>query len=394
MKDKYDFILQLLDQSKLTPTQKQRVLILSSNEIKKDKLGGKELEERVKRIEEKINLKPSEINLLFKENEKELNKATVITYKHYPKTTVELLNRFTEDTNLKYTTHIWDKEIETGEEVINRETFAEDIHREFYNIYSFKTLENIGVKPLYNTIWNFVVGPNKFGWGRYKLSFGWHNKELIDYYLLSDENSPLSFIVPDKYLPDKKIKGKTLKYFEDFVNIFKSEIEFRGNELYNLLNRKFDFGFEYKIEIAETLKGKSIYTYTAGIEYALDLIANNIKQRSKKDKHIQITSEYNAKGKYIVISITDLGSYSNSRLDNPKLTFQENKGQMKLIRDNLISLCDFSIVSKFEENGELIPLELDYLNKDRPEFKDVENQFIIKKISEAFGFTYKIKFYV
>ena len=95
-----------------------------------------------------------------------------------------------------------------------------------------------------------------------------------------------------------------------------------------------------------------------------------------------------------MISITDLGSYSNSRLDNPKLTFQENKGQMKLIRDNLISLCDFSIVSKFEENGELILLELDYLNKDRPEFKDVENQFIIKKISEAFGFTYKIKFYV
>ena len=96
-----------------------------------------------------------------------------------------------------------------------------------------------------------------------------------------------------------------------------------------------------------------------------------------------------------MISITDLGSYSNSRLDNPKLTFKENKGQMRSIRDNLISLCDFSIISNFEKDGKLIPLELEYLNKDRAEISEDEEQFIIRANNvQANGFTYKLKFYV
>lgn len=384
-KDKYDFMLNLLERGKLTSTQTERFLMLLSKELKKETFVHKKLLERVERIEKQIKLAP----LIIKNDS---NTGVII---HKPIKTVELLNKFTEDTKLKYTTHIWDKDSVTREGVINRKYFAEGIKKEFYREYSFRSLENIGLKSLYNIIWGFTVGPNKYGWGRYKLNFGWYNKDLIAYYLSSNENNPFNYVIPKDYLPDKKIKGKTLKYFEDFVEIFKSEIEFRSNELFNILNKKFDFGFEYNLEISETIKGKSLYTYTQGVENALDLIASNIKHRSDKNKHIQISSEYNVKSKYLEISITDFGSYSNSRVDNPKLTFKENKGQMKSIRDNLISLCDFSIISNFEKDDKLIPLELEYLNKNRPEINEDEEQFIIRADNvKANGFTYKLKFYV
>ena len=54
-KDKYDFIQELLENKKLQPTQKERVLLLAKEEIKKDGALGKELEERVKKLEEMMN---------------------------------------------------------------------------------------------------------------------------------------------------------------------------------------------------------------------------------------------------------------------------------------------------------------------------------------------------
>lgn len=54
-KDKYDFIQELLENNKLTPTQKERVFMLTSAEIRKDKEAGGLLEERVKKLEDEIS---------------------------------------------------------------------------------------------------------------------------------------------------------------------------------------------------------------------------------------------------------------------------------------------------------------------------------------------------
>lgn len=312
---------------------------------------------------------------------------------HDPLTTVNLLNKFTEDTKLKYTTHIWDLNTETGEEVINRSTFQDDIEREFRSKYRFPKLQENGLKNLYNTIWNFLIGPNKFGWGRYKLNFGWYNRELNDFYIQNPDKKPGSFIIPEKYLPQSKIDGKYLKYFEDYINVFKKEIEFRGNDLYYLFKKHFEFGFEFKIEIDDALKGVSFYTDTKLINEAIELIADNIKQRSAKDRHIKITFLYNSEGRFNEIKIINVDSYSNSPLTNDKLTLRNERGQLKTIREKLRNLCDFSIESTFNDSGKTLALELIYLSKERREFSEAESQFIKNPIVNAEGFVYKLKFY-
>ncbi len=312
---------------------------------------------------------------------------------HDPLTTVDLLNKFTEDTKLKYTTHLWDYNTETGEEVVNRNTFQRDIENEFRRKFKFKKLEDNGLKNLYNVIWNFLIGPNKFGWGRHKLNFGWYNSELIDFYKNDYNKKPGSFLVPEMYLPKGKVDGKYLTYFEDFINIFKSEIEFRGNALYYLFKNHFDFRFEYKIEIDEALKGISIYTDTKLVSEAIELIASNIKQRNEKNKHIRISYKYKNEDKCNEITILDLGSFSLSPLTNEKIALRNNKGQIKSIREKLCGLCDFSIESIFKKDGKELPLELVYLSKDRKVIPEDEPQFIMKEINHAEGFAYKLKFY-
>ncbi|TXF74978.1 hypothetical protein [Chryseobacterium sp.] len=53
-KDKYDFIQELLENKKLTLSQRERILRNTKNEIKKDGLLGKDLEQRVAQLEEQV----------------------------------------------------------------------------------------------------------------------------------------------------------------------------------------------------------------------------------------------------------------------------------------------------------------------------------------------------
>ena len=55
-KDKYDFINDILERDKLRPAQLERVLLLIKEEFKKEGNFGKELDERVKRLEEEIKI--------------------------------------------------------------------------------------------------------------------------------------------------------------------------------------------------------------------------------------------------------------------------------------------------------------------------------------------------
>ncbi len=60
-KDKYDFIQELLENKKLQPAQRERVLMLTKEEIKKEGIASKDLEERVKKLEEMINISSEKI---------------------------------------------------------------------------------------------------------------------------------------------------------------------------------------------------------------------------------------------------------------------------------------------------------------------------------------------
>ncbi|MBK9402196.1 MAG: hypothetical protein IPN36_15560 [Bacteroidetes bacterium] len=55
-KDKYDFIQELLENKKLTTSQRERILFLVSYELKKDNIHGVELSSRLERIENELGL--------------------------------------------------------------------------------------------------------------------------------------------------------------------------------------------------------------------------------------------------------------------------------------------------------------------------------------------------
>jgi hypothetical protein len=310
---------------------------------------------------------------------------------HDPKTTILLLNEFSKDTYLKYTTHIWDRDNEQKENV-DREIFQKQIKDEIEG-KDFKKLNEIGLKKLYWTIRNFIDFPTEIGWGKDKLKFAWYNHELIDYYKKFRDKQPGSYEVPAKYLPKEKINGKSLKYFEDFIEVFKNEIEFRGNIFHNAVKRIFEsqLGFEYNLEI-EGLKGINIYSDTSQINDVLEIIASNIRQRPEKNKHIRIIGRHNQEHRLNEIRIEDVDSFSYSDLNSEKLNLK-GKGQLKNIRDKLISLCDFSIESIFRKDNTYKGLELKYLSIDRKKIKDTDPAFIEIEKDNPIGFTYILKFY-
>ena len=83
----------------------------------------------------------------------------------------------------------------------------------------------------------------KFGWPNLnKMKFGWQfpNNLLIDWCKDNFDNKneyeikkPFQFILPQYLRPGERIKDKEIKYFQDVVDVFKTEIQFRENYLYH-----------------------------------------------------------------------------------------------------------------------------------------------------------------
>jgi hypothetical protein len=273
-------------------------------------------------------------------------------------------------------------------------TSIDELKKELSSKFNFQQLLEIGLKQLYWTITDFIVGPNHFGWGKYKLKFGWYNDQLKSFYLENRDKQPGSFLVPEEFIPNTKIEGRYLKYFDDFIDCFKNEIQFRGNNLYLTLKTEFEkqLGFEYKIEY-EGLKGIDIYTDTRQISEVFQLIASNIRQHPDKNKILKVKGIHRKAEKLYEIRIEDIGSFANSPIGSDKLKLKDKKGQIYKIRDLLISLCDFSIESKFRVDGDSYKgYELSYLSKDRRTLTN-DIPYIKNDVENPIGFTYILKFY-
>ena len=80
-KNKYDFIQEILESKKLTVAQRERVLKLAKEEIKKEGVIGKELEDRIRKLEEKLMM------------DKRKNQLT-----HNPMLVSKYLNKFKDNT--------------------------------------------------------------------------------------------------------------------------------------------------------------------------------------------------------------------------------------------------------------------------------------------------------
>jgi len=327
------------------------------------------------------------------------------------------LHRFTEESTLKYTTHRWDSNPNTGGlQFPNYDKFIVAMKKDLrdfgffsnntdrMNLYAYN-------QHLYYHIKKFLLDEdlgtqdkngNTKNWGKDRIFIGycspkpvirdWMEKHYPEKQLM---DMPINAF-PEQVRP-KKIGGKIPAYFSDVINAFKKSIEFRDNNFYYTVKRIFYNTSNYKVDSKrmETLKGITFYTHTQAVEESLNIIADNINIRTEHpnviiEAAIDTIEETEKTRQYVILTIFQEGSYSDKSLDDDKLMLRNNTGQLKNIKSKLNSICDFAIESRFTNNGVQGFYRIEYLYSTK-EKNDVTNP-LITQIEDCQGFKYIFKF--
>lgn len=376
--DKYDFIQNILGNPKLTPAQRERVLSLTKEEIKKDGIIGKDIEERVKKLEQKINE-----NIVATKIETNENKAEVplilekdITYIP-PNNLVKFLKDYNQNLILKTTCHDIDSnELENILTFCKTESYDFNLHRrkiqEEYKSKFFESKEYFVDHKIKNLILAYLTGSttNKKNtpWTDEKIKINWNSEELENWCnnneaCVPNPNEGLRKIQHNKEFKFEKpissnlIKKKNIQYFSDLVIHFKYLFHIRSdNSLYDIINHKNSINnwgnkIDFKLDLSSFPKNIELFTnvekliqaYKIFIELILEVVEKNnsakpiveISLKESKDKiELSIHHKNGTFAKTLKNTLNRNGS-----------TFQN------LIKNQLNGMCDFYLSAKFENDG-------------------------------------------
>lgn len=364
MKDKYDFILQLLNKSKLTPKQKERILMLSTEEIKKEKVGGKKLEQRVKRIEEalltskKDNIKS--LKGVFRKDEITAN----------PKDVADFMSLFNKRDGLKYLTHDYDENNE-----FDIDKFLISANR----VFNEKTKE-LNIPPsLWRIVKQFAFDSKQTEWtsisenfnNTIPLTIGWATKELR------------------KWSKQHHLHPIRNEEYRKIINHFKRITRIESPNLEKLIDNILDSVFKkdinnYDIEKTDLSKA-DFYSHVFFLKTAFETIFEEIKKRSDspRKKKISIKYERSSTDDYYLrkIIITHHNSFPTNEL---KLILQEwkEKGNIGKIYEKLNGYCHWSVETLIENTPTRVNILRDKETSEHEYIKD-----------EPEGFTHILTFY-
>ncbi len=298
---------------------------------------------------------------------------------HNPKVLVTLLKNFSvNDSALKYTTHSWDagRDANMFKDLTEFLTLA----REQYKAFSFqlKTLsENLNGK-IFHFLFNKDISLE--GWGTHRIKFGWSSPELLKECNQNPDLNPEDIILPSQY--QLQIAGRTIQKFKHVIDIFKNEIEIRdeNSALLNLILQKHDtFLLSFAHPIITNLDNKTFYTDAQWLSKALDLIFENIQNRSEY-RQIRYTLKDEREDAF-VLEILQIDSFNiGMSINDEKLKLE--KGNFGDICKYLKNLCDWSIESQFAEGC----FRINYLVSEIDEVQ-------FQKIERADGFKHILTFY-
>jgi hypothetical protein len=435
MPTKGDFIIDLLKTNRLSQSERERILKLSATEFEKNDQEYQRILSEIEGLKkiylDEQNKLTSKIELILediaetkasqksnvepiKSSLEKADKSKEIKLVHNPNEITKFLKNFEENTALKFSTHIWDK----TDFLLSYSDYINKLNEE-KKIYRFNELFNYN-RPLYNLLNYFLFIPNtplkqgvpKYGWNNDELKdlkIGWQfpnevlkkwSIENFDEQTKSENKKyPMDMIVPIDLKPSIRIKNKEINSFEDVVNIFKTEIQFRNDE--DNLFKEVDFLIKkHKLTNSdssiEKLKKLHFYTYTKGVISAIDSIFRSYVKNNEsfKDVSFEVKSQENC----IEIQIIHLNSFPSKiiELENPNKFFS---GDSNAIINHLFSLCDYSIISKFnnESNFEVAILFDDVFGTpDGNNLKKLNTQMKVNELKdlEVRGFSHKLKFYV
>ena len=337
----------------------------------------------------KLSVEIDRLNEKYKNQLQDYLSSEKIKSKHNPKALNEILQKFSQENAFKYSTHVWDSGIDNYDDFIaklnNEKNLISQINylnRDFY--------QNV----LYNFLYRSNIGKSKFySWGENKLKIGWQfPPEMVALYRDAGKR-PQGLRVPKDIGEGKRISyyGK-LTYFEDYINIFKKEIEFRGDDFKEAVLNTFTASTEFQISDSDKNAFNSdidFYTSTYNVKQALAIVYDNISGPNRKQfRNIKINVKCNDSETRLKLSITQIGSFSNKDINDRKIALDRKGSQLYKLRSLLLSFCDLSVESRFFIGEEQCYLRLNYLNS--------ENRAFIEPIeeSEVTGFTYNFEFYI
>lgn len=406
----YKFITALLNDPKLSASDRDRVIQLIGKELER-KNKDFVTEERLKdfvtidKLKEIIASHSSSDVEKKKGSADSQNKNEPGSIMHSPKEIVNFLKLFSNSSSaLKYTTHTWDKTSDGSFAYSSYDDFIKQCAEDFYEKYRDEDNQNRIYKcsyQLFYTINDFLFRKKdneKYkGWGQHHIKIGYsYPPNVLKKWM--DENPgkqpgsmPLS-ILPKELRPT--VKKKVLGNFDEIGLLFKKEIQFRGNDLFNDVKRIFtSTEFEVNAQKLETLQGVEFYTCTGLFKSALSIVKDNITARSSEYNKVEIYAdihdENNELEKYVDICIDQLESFSDKNINDDKLMLKDGIGQIADIKKLLISLCDFYVESRFKIKGKKNFARIDYLKGT-----DISAKPEVTSIQECDGFKYCFRFYL
>jgi hypothetical protein len=292
-KNKYDFIIELLENNKLNDFQKHRVLLLSAEEMKKDKELGNVLEDRVYKLEERLGLKTrNEINEDTKVRDIDENPDRLPKFYFNPQYTYRFLRDYNQDNILTTTCHLVD-----SSDLKSITDECETVSYNFSEHYKLICLRFDQLSEKYNNVNNklialirgYLTGKDrngnslKDGWAS-NIRVNWGMKELSDWSIANPGIPPN---------PDNDLPFNSFDQFDEFepkLKLVKIEgIHLKRIQDFSLLTLHFKYLFHLRIDnnIHDIIENNLREDIKNKIDFSLEDLDRNIEFFTDIDKLIQ-----------------------------------------------------------------------------------------------------------
>ena len=401
-KDKYDFIQELLENKKLQPTQKERVLLLAKEEIKKDGALGKELEERVKKLEEMMNNSNDDLpsTTLKPIEEASTEEQSLVLPKYIPsKNLWKFLKDYNLDPILRTTCH----EIDTNEfdnilEFCDTKNYDFIKHKEKvqeqYKLQFFDSKNYFVDYKIKNLILYYLTGKTYTGKTEGltdgKIKFSWESEELKNWSIKNPNKVPhpndgfAKNQISYGYELESPINinlinnNQQIRYFSEFVLFFKHLFHVKSdNSLKNIIeNCNNSEDWENKVDFKISKNFPSTIEFFTNIEklvQAYRILINLIVEVSSKNVELKkpnVELKLNETETGVEFSIHHTNTVFQKTIQNTI----DRKGSTftNLIKNQLNGMCEFFVKACFEDgkhaliniwdgkNSDLIPSYPDF----------------------------------
>ena len=393
--DKNSFMFAILNDPSLTQKDRERVISLITADIENGIL-----EQTRQIIRDELDQKEAGQSQV-----KEVNEQVQKKWIHDPRVVCDFLKRFSSDPVLRYVLHSWDEgDFDSYDSFIEKITNELKGDRTFNQLYFY----NIGLNY---TLKNFILGvDDDYSIPRENLLVGLQFPVgVIKSWMESHPGRTMAEVPMSAFPVGNRPKGlyglsnkRTIANMEQLIEYFKHLIEFRDSDFEDTIVDTFR-NSDFKASVDDSVKGRAFYTYTSVVKSFLSMAFDNIRGRiqngAPRTVRIFVTDSGDST---FELHILHEGSFALKDISDTKLLdtgvlaswrkWQNGPGGNY---SSLLSVCDYSIVSKFYSEGkELKSYRIDYLY---PGLFGTDDRAILPTPilldEEAKGFEYIMRFY-